>query len=67
VRDYLAGEKLYAGFNDLFMSVYLRYCDQFVTADAGQEKALREVALAAGLETKILSYGDSCRSLLVTI
>jgi len=67
VRDYHAGEKLNAGFNDLFMSVYLRYCDQFVTADAGQEKALREVALAAGLETKILSYGDSCKSLLVTI
>jgi hypothetical protein len=48
VRDYHAGEKLNAGFNDLFMSVYLPYCDQFVTADAGQEKALRDAILGLG-------------------
>lgn len=67
MRDYHAGEKLDAGFNDLFMSVYLPYCDQFLTADEGQEKALREVALAVGLETKVLSYDDFCDSFLVTV
>lgn len=66
VRDYLAGEKLNAGSNDLFMSVYLPYCDRFVTNDSGQEKSLREVASVAGLETKILSYDDFCNSFLVT-
>jgi hypothetical protein len=66
VRDYSVADRLNAGSNDLFMSVYLPYCDWFVTDDPGQEKALREVALAAGLETEILSYDDFCNSFLVT-
>jgi hypothetical protein len=67
VRDYYAGEKLNAGSNDLFMSVYLPYCDKFVTDDPGQEKSLREVALSAGLETGVSSYDDFCNSFLVTV
>jgi hypothetical protein len=67
VRDYLAGEKLDAGNNDLFMSVYLPYCDWFVTDDGGQEKSLRAVAAHAGLETEILSYDDFCASFLLTV
>jgi hypothetical protein len=55
VRDYVAGQKLNAGSNDLFMSVYLPYCDWFVTDDPGQERSLRAVTTAAGLETEILS------------
>ena len=66
VRDYFAGEKLDAGSNDLFMSVYLPYCDRFVTDDEGQHKSLREVVSVAGLETEILSYDDFCKSILVT-
>jgi len=67
VRDYQSGEKLNAGINDLFMSVYLPYCDKFVTAEkkSQQEKCLREVASVAGLETEILSYDDFCDSFSV--
>jgi|ERR1700722_12055061 len=64
VRDYRAGEKLDAGHNDLFMSLYLPYCDWFVTDDEGQEKSLREVAAHAGLETEILPYDKFCGRLL---
>jgi len=67
VRDYLAGEKLSAGSNDLFMSVYLPYCDWFVTNDSGQEKCLREVAAVTGLETEVLSYDDFCDRFLVAV
>lgn len=64
VRDYFAGEKLSAGYNDLFMSLYLPYCDWFVTDDGAQEKSLREVAAHAGLETEILPYNELCGRLL---
>jgi hypothetical protein len=67
IRDYQAGEKLKAGANDLFMSVYLPYCDTFVTDDDDQEKSLRAVASASDLETKVLSYDDFCTSSLVTV
>jgi hypothetical protein len=66
IRDYQTGEKVKAGSNDLFMSVYLPYCDTFVTDDGDQEKSLRAVATAAGLETKVLSYEDFCARFLVT-
>ena len=69
VRDRHTGEKLTAGRNDLFMAVYLPYCDQFVTAEVRreQEKCLRAVASAANLETKVLSYDDFCDSFLVAV
>lgn len=67
VRDYVAGEKLNAGYNDLFMSLYLPYCDWFVTDDEGQEKSLREVAAHAGLETEILQYHEFCGRLLAAV
>lgn len=66
IRDYQTGEKLKAGSNDLFMSVYLPYCDTFVTDDDDQEKSLRAVATAAGLETEVISYDDFSASFLVT-
>jgi hypothetical protein len=67
-RDRHTGEKLRAGRNDLFMSVYLPYCDKFVSAEKNreQERCLREVALVAGLETEVLSYDDFCDSFLAT-
>ncbi|MGA2966017.1 MAG: hypothetical protein ABSD64_07380 [Terriglobales bacterium] len=67
VRDPNTGEKMIAGSNDLYMSVYLPYVDLFVTDDTNQEKALREVASFAKLETKILSYDDFCTTLTVSV
>lgn len=69
VRDPHIGEKFKAGRNDLFMSVYLPYCDMFVTDEKyrEQEKCLREVVALAGLETRVLSYDDFCNSFLVTV
>jgi hypothetical protein len=67
IRDYQTGERLKAGTNDLFMSVYLPYCDTFVTDDDDQERSLQAAATAAGLETKVLSYNDFCASFLVTV
>lgn len=65
-RDPNAGERLIAGSNDLYMSVYLPYVDMFVTDDTDQEKALREVARLAKLDTRILSYDDFCAALPVS-
>lgn len=67
VRDPNIGERMIAGSNDLYMSVYLPYVDMFVTDDTDQEKALREVARLAKLETKILSYDDFCAALPVFV
>lgn len=65
-RDPNIGERVIAGSNDLYMSVYLPYVDIFVTDDKGQQKALREVVRLAKLETKILSYDDFCATLQVS-
>jgi len=67
VRDPSTGERVTAGSNDLYMSVYLPYVDMFVTDDEDQERALREVARLAKLETKILSYKDFCATLPVSV
>ncbi len=69
VRDRRVGQKFQAGRNDMFMSVYLPYCDQFVTAEekGEQEKCLREIVKLAGLETQVLSYDDFCNRFLVTV
>jgi len=69
VRDRHVGERFRAGRNDLFMSVYLPYCDKFVTAEerGEQERCLREVCAVAGVETEILSYDDFCNSFLVRV
>jgi hypothetical protein len=67
VRDPETGERVIAGSNDLYMSAYLPYVDMFVTDDEDQEKALREVARLAKLETKILSYDDFCAALPVSV
>ena len=67
VRDRHTGEQFRAGRNDLFMSVYLPYCDQFVTAEIhkAQEKCLREIVAVANLDTNVTSYDDFCDSFLV--
>ncbi len=52
------GERFKAGRNDLFMALYLPYCDTFVTSEkyAEQERCLRKIASILGLRTEILSY-----------
>lgn len=69
VRDRHTGERFRAGRTDLFMSVYLAYCDQFVTAEVRgeQEKCLREVAAVANLESEVLSYDNFHDSFLITV
>lgn len=67
IRNRHMGEKFQAGRNDMFMSVYLPYCDYFVTAEekGEQEKCLRKIVELAGLETEVLSYDAFCNRFLV--
>lgn len=60
VRDPEAGQRFSAGANDQYMSIYLPYCDTFVTADVEQEKCLGEITRLAGLTTQISSYDAFC-------
>jgi hypothetical protein len=67
LRDRHTAEKFRAGRLDLFMAIYLPYCDQFITTeiDGEQEKCLREIASAAEIKTEVRSYDDFCSSMLV--
>jgi len=60
-------EKFQAGRIDIFMAVYLPYCDQFITAEehGEQERCLQEVAFAADINTHVRSYDDFCNGLLL--
>lgn len=48
----------FAGRNDLFMAVYLPYCDEFLSNNHLQQKALREVVSIAQLQTSIRWYKE---------
>ena len=50
--------RLIAGRNDLYMSVYLPYCNEFVTRDCGQKDSLRAVVEFGGLQTDVLSFTE---------
>jgi hypothetical protein len=56
LRDGNQCEKFDAGRNDLFMAVYLPYCDVFVTRDAMQESCLRELTKYIGIDTEVLAF-----------
>jgi hypothetical protein len=56
LRDGNGCEKFAAGRNDLFMAVYLPYCDVFVTRDAEQESCLRELTKYIGIDTEVLAF-----------
>jgi hypothetical protein len=58
IRQPNTGPSVRAGRADLFMSVYLPYCDQFVTCDPRQERALREVASVGDINVEVRSYED---------
>jgi hypothetical protein len=54
-----------AGALDLFMTVYLPFCDRFITNDSGQCNALRLVAERAGFATEVCMYADFRRGFLI--
>ena len=56
LRDGSKSEKFAAGRNDLFMAVYLPYCDVFVTRDTEQESCLRELTKYIGIDTEVLAF-----------
>ena len=62
-------EKYTAGRIDLFMAIYLPYCDVFVSAEGKgmQAKCLSEIARVAKLTTHVCSYDEFCNSLVVTV
>jgi hypothetical protein len=53
------------GVFDLYASVYLPYCEEFVTADPIQQEALRQVVSLAKLTAKVRSYADFGAALLL--
>src|SRR5437879_8435482 len=53
IRDLKTGLSYRAGRFDLYMSVYLPYCDQFITADERQQRCLAEVASNSSLSVKV--------------
>lgn len=69
LREYRGGERFPAGRNDLFMAIYLPYCNQFISAEKkGQQgKCLAEVARLANVATLVRSYDDFCSGLLVPV
>ncbi len=62
-------ERYTAGRVDLFMAIYMPYCDLFISDEGNgmQQKCLREIARAAKLSTQVRSYDDFCNSLMVTV
>jgi hypothetical protein len=54
------GERFRAGRNDLYMSVYLPYCHEFITDEKNGEQArcLREIARVADISTDVISYDE---------
>jgi hypothetical protein len=50
---------------DLFCSIYLPYCDLYITDDDEQRRCLNEIALTAKLPVEILSFTDFRSRLIV--
>jgi hypothetical protein len=65
IREPNSGPWLRAGRSDLFMSVYLPYCDQFITEDPAQQRCLAEIASMGKVDVAVRSYGDFRTCLLV--
>ena len=57
-KDPNAAPSFRAGKFDLYMSLYLPYCDEFITGDPRQLRALQEVARSGNLAVRVLSYED---------
>jgi len=66
VKDLKVGPSYNAGAFDLYASVYLPYCDQFVTNDSNQRNALQEIASIAQIPATVQSYNEFCGRFLFT-
>jgi hypothetical protein len=66
LRDPHLGERFQSGRNDLHMSVYLPYCDEFVTDEKKGEHArcMKEIVSVTGLPTNILTFDEFYDGLL---
>ena len=66
LREYQGGDRFPARQIDLFMAIYLPYCNQFISAEkkGQQAKCLAEIARLAKVATLIRSYDDFCSGLL---
>lgn len=56
-----------AGPFDLFMTIYLPYCDLFVTDDPGQRNAMQAIVEEIGIQVTVISYDDLAKNLLAAI
>jgi len=56
-----------AGRSDVFMAVYLPFCDEFISNDHAQQTALREIVTLAGLPTKIRWYKEFADSFSLSV
>ena len=65
IREKGYGRNRKTGTVDLWCAVYLPHCDCFVTHDVGQRRALRVVNVFNPRRTKIMSYDELRRRLLV--
>jgi hypothetical protein len=63
-RNLKIGPSLRAGSYDLFMSIYLPYCDVFVTAEDRQYEAFKEITKVGKLDGEIYSYEEFRQRLL---
>lgn len=67
IRDLKTGPSFRAGRYDLFMSVYLPYCDQFITDDDKQRRSLQEVTSVGGFSTEVRAYKEWRRGFTLMI
>jgi hypothetical protein len=59
--------KRLAGRNDQMMSIYLPYCNRFVTRDKKQLERLRDVAVAPRVDCDVASYEAFCAGFEVVV
>ena len=68
IRELANGKpSLRAGRVDVLMSVYLPYCDEFITADQRQENCLKEVAALGSLDVRVRAYEEFAGSFCVKL
>ncbi len=65
-RHIVGAKKFCADRNDLMMSVYLPYCEYFLSNDREQIKSLREVASTAAIDAEVLLLEDFDRRMSVS-
>ncbi|SRR6266478_195241 len=64
VRQAQVSEKRRVGRIDLFCSIYLPFCDLYVTNDREQRRCIAEIAAAAKLPVEVLSFTEFSNRLM---